>query len=137
MSTFNGACHCKEISYTVKLEQPSHILCHCDACKEINGGEFTLNQVVPEGDFQLIKGTLGKYTYAGDSGNPVHCYFCPNCTTHIYHHQTVKGPFYIVRTATLEGAKEWPVAAEVYTKNLAKWQPIVVDDKSKAFELAP
>lgn len=116
---------------------------HCDACKEINGGEFTLNQVVPEENFKLEKGNLTKYTYKGDSGmfsventylviaqwlktklgKPVHCFFCPTCSTHVYHHQTLLGPKYIVRTAALEGAKEWPVHAEIYCKDTAKWLP--------------
>ena len=53
------------------------------------------------------------------------CYFCPSCSTHIYHHQTVLGPKYIIRTATLEGSKDWSVAAEIYGKDMASWQPKV------------
>jgi hypothetical protein len=41
---------------------------HCDACKIINGSDFTLNQVVPQENFELTKGSLSKYTYSGDSG---------------------------------------------------------------------
>jgi hypothetical protein len=63
-------------------------------------------------------------------GNPVHCFFCPNCSTHIYHHQTVAGPKYVIRTASLEGAKDWPVSLEIYGKDTAKWQPrIAAEDK--------
>jgi len=76
------------------------------------------------------------YTYIGDSGNPVHCYYCPNCTTHIYHHQTNMGPKYVVHTVLLDGSKDWAVSAEVYAKDKAKWQPIIAD-KDSVFEAMP
>ncbi|ODH38563.1 hypothetical protein ACO22_02263 [Paracoccidioides brasiliensis] len=73
---------------------------------------------------------------ASYTGNPVHCFFCPNCTTHIYHHQTVAGPKYVIRTASLEGAKEWQVAAEIYAMNNIKWQPTIAE-ADHVFQLTP
>ncbi|EGD97222.1 hypothetical protein TESG_04635 [Trichophyton tonsurans CBS 112818] len=126
MSAIQGKCHCGAVEYTAKLGDKSHILCHCDACKHINGSDFTLNQVIPKADLEIKKGDLTKYTYKGDSGNPVHCFFCPTCSTHIYHHQTVLGDDkYILRTASLEGNREWPASVEIYCKDRAKWQPDV------------
>lgn len=136
MTTLKGKCHCGACEFTVKVEDKSHILCHCGACKLINGGEFTLNQVIPKEDFELTKGKLTDYVYHGDSGNPVHCFFCPTCSTHIYHHQTVLGPKYIIRTATVEGSNEWPVSAEIYGKDILKWLPKIADEKS-IFPAAP
>ncbi|EEP76824.1 predicted protein [Uncinocarpus reesii 1704] len=129
MTSVPGKCHCGQIEWTVKLadQEKSHILCHCDACKIVNGGEFTLNQVIPEENFKLEKGEPSKYTYKGDSGNPVHCFFCPTCSTHIYHHQTALGPKYIIRTAALAGSKEWPVGAEIYCKDNLKWFPKIAE----------
>ncbi|EEH48270.2 uncharacterized protein PADG_04354 [Paracoccidioides brasiliensis Pb18] len=150
MTTVKGRCHCGQTD-------------HCDACKVINGSDYTLNQIVPKENFELTKGNLGSYTYDGDSGisppiptqpcinkpsdcnllinasytgNPVHCFFCPNCTTHIYHHQTVAGPKYVIRTASLEGAKEWQVAAEIYAMNNIKWQPTIAE-ADHVFQLTP
>ncbi|EEH18798.2 hypothetical protein PABG_01117 [Paracoccidioides brasiliensis Pb03] len=136
MTTVKGRCHCGQTEFAVKMESLSHILCHCDACKVINGSDYTLNQIVPKENFELTKGNLGSYTYDGDSGNPVHCFFCPNCTTHIYHHQTVAGPKYVIRTASLEGAKEWQVAAEIYAMNNIKWQPTIAE-ADHVFQLTP
>ena len=44
------------------------LLSHCDACKLLGGGEFTLNQMANEGDLQITKGSTKTYTYTGDSG---------------------------------------------------------------------
>ncbi|KAK2836876.1 hypothetical protein FQN49_006636 [Arthroderma sp. PD_2] len=134
MSAIHGKCHCGAVEYAAKMEDKSHILCHCDACKLINGSDFTLNQIVPEADLEIKKGKLTKYTYTGDSGNPVHCFFCPTCSTHIYHHQTAMGDKYVIRTASLEGNKEWPASVEIYCKDKAKWQP---DVAGKVFQAGP
>ena len=66
-------------------------------------------------------------------GKPVHCYYCPNCTTHVYHHQTVAGPKVVVRTILLDGAKSWKPAAEIYGKAKLAWEPEV----AQTFELLP
>jgi hypothetical protein len=52
------------------------ILCHCDTCKVLSGSAFTLNAIVPRENFKLTKGNLKAYTYSGDSGKSVNCYYC-------------------------------------------------------------
>ncbi|KAK0509099.1 hypothetical protein JMJ35_008470 [Cladonia borealis] len=133
MTEYQGRCHCGETEWTVKLGDEAHILCHCDACKILSGGENTLNQVAPQSDFKITKGKTNVYTYKGDSGNDVHCYYCPNCTAHAYHHQTVLGDKVIVRTSLLQGAKKFPVAAEIFGKDRLSWQP----ELAKTFQGPP
>ncbi|WEW59017.1 hypothetical protein PRK78_004485 [Emydomyces testavorans] len=87
-----------------------------------------MNQVIPQENFELEKGYLTRYTYKGDSGNPVHCYYCSTCSTHVYHHQTILGQKYVIRTAGLEGAKEWPANVEIYCKDKSKWLPKVAEN---------
>ncbi|KAG6999474.1 hypothetical protein G7Y79_00035g071460 [Physcia stellaris] len=127
MPSFTGRCHCGQTEWTVELPQESqaHILCHCDACKLLSGGENTLNQIAGKDDLKITKGTVKTYTYTGDSGNPVHCYYCPNCTTHAYHHQTALGDKIVVRTGLLQGGKSFKVAAEIFGKDRLDWQPEV------------
>jgi hypothetical protein len=43
---YDGSCHCGQIEWNVKLENPQHILCHCDTCKKLGGGAFSCNQIV-------------------------------------------------------------------------------------------
>lgn len=84
-----------------------------------------MNQIVPKSALKFTKGgdDLKKYTYTGDSGKPVHCYYCPNCTTHPYHHQTALGDDKIVaRTGLLEQGKEFDPAAEIYGKDRLAWE---------------
>lgn len=124
MSKFNGRCHCGQTEWSVTLprESQAHILCHCDACKILGGGENTMNTLANKNDLKITKGFTKTYTYTGDSGNPVHCYYCPNCTAHAYHHQTVLGNKIVVRTALLQGTKKFDVGAEIFGKDRLGWQ---------------
>jgi len=46
------------------------ILSHCNTCKKLSGGAYTLNQIVPSSDLKITKGEndLKIYEYAGASG---------------------------------------------------------------------
>jgi len=125
MVKYEGQCHCGAVAWTAEIPEERHVLCHCDACKIMGGGEFTLNQIIPASNFQLTKGDLKVYTYKGDSGNTVDCFMCANCGSSPYHHQHVLGADTIViRTGLLKGTKSWPKpAAEIYDKDRAAWLP--------------
>ncbi|KAI9656121.1 MAG: hypothetical protein M1831_004692 [Alyxoria varia] len=128
MTTFNGKCHCGQTEWTVKLgdDTQSHILCHCDTCKFLSGSAYTLNQIIPRSDFSLTKGKLNTYAYKGDSGKSVNCYYCPNCTSHAYHHQEIMGPDTIVaRTVLLDKGKSFQPGAEIYGKAKMSWEPTI------------
>ncbi|KAI9784904.1 MAG: hypothetical protein M1835_003467 [Candelina submexicana] len=156
MATYNGRCNCGQTEWTVKLEkeQQNNILCHCNTCKQLSGSAFTLNQVVPKDAIKVTKGSPKTYTYYGDSGNstpisnthisircltidslgkPVHCYYCPNCTTHVYHHQTVMGDKLITRTILLDGGDKLNPGVEIYGKARLPWQKEV----AQTFETLP
>ncbi|KAH7121111.1 Mss4-like protein [Dendryphion nanum] len=128
MTSFDGHCLCGQTEFKAKLEkdQQGHILCHCDTCKYLSGSVFTLNQIVPRSALTITKGkdSLGKYTYYGESGKAVDCFFCKNCTSHIYHHQHVMGPDTIIlRTGLLpKGQKEFQPAAEIFGKAKLHWE---------------
>ncbi|KAF2720918.1 hypothetical protein K431DRAFT_285387 [Polychaeton citri CBS 116435] len=138
MSSYDGVCHCGHHKWEVTLtpDQSKHILCHCDTCKILSGGASTMNQIIPKSALKITEGgELGCYTYKGDSGNDVNCYYCPKCTTHVYHHQTVMGPDTIIlRTAVLpEARKTFDVGAEIYGKAKMKWEKEIAE----TFETLP
>ncbi|CCX04905.1 Similar to conserved hypothetical protein [Ajellomyces dermatitidis SLH14081]; acc. no. XP_002624832 [Pyronema omphalodes CBS 100304] len=67
---------------------------------------------------------MGEYTYSGGSGNPVHCYYCKNCTVHAFHHEEVLGDRYTMHTLLLERGEENPeIGMEVFLGEKAKFQP--------------
>jgi hypothetical protein len=63
----------------------------------------------------------------------VNCYYCPNCTTHVYHHQTVMGDKIVVRTILLDNGKSIQPGAEIYGKARLPWEKEV----AQTFETLP
>jgi len=122
MSTDHGKCHCGQTEWDVKLEDRAHVLCHCNTCKQLGGGTYSLNQIVPKDNLKITKGKVNTYTYYGDSGKAVHCYYCPNCTSHVYHHQLVMGDKIVVRTVLLDAGKDFKPAAEIFGKDRFGWE---------------
>ncbi|EMD69404.1 hypothetical protein COCSADRAFT_195220 [Bipolaris sorokiniana ND90Pr] len=113
MTDFKGSCHCKQTERTATL-QPDH---HCNTCKELSGGTYTLNQVILAKALKITKGDdLGKYTYQGASGQSVHCFYCKNCTTYVYHQQEV-----------LQGIKDFKPLVEIFGKDLLPWEKEVAN----------
>jgi len=69
------------------------------------------------------------------TGSSVNCYYCPNCTTHVYHHQEVMGPDTIIaRTVLLgEAGQKFQPGAEIYGKAKMPWEKEV----ATTFETLP
>ncbi|SMY18637.1 unnamed protein product [Zymoseptoria tritici ST99CH_1A5] len=69
------------------------------------------------------------YVYHGDSGNTVNCYYCPHCTTHMYHHQEVMGPdTIVVWTGWIkEGREKFEVGAEIFGKAKMDLEPKIAE----------
>jgi hypothetical protein len=52
----------------------------------------------------------------------VHCYYCGNCTSHPYHHQTALGEDKIIlRTSLLTDAKGFKPVGEIFEKDRLAW----------------
>ncbi|KAH0610483.1 uncharacterized protein H6S33_012010 [Morchella sextelata] len=121
-------CLCGELQWTAhfsKGNMPGQVLCHCMPCKMFGGGEYTVNMMVPKADVKMTKGTPKVYTYTGESGNPVDCFYCPNCTTHAYHHEKVLGDRYTMHSLLFEDdlLKQRPIEMELFGKHRMPYQP--------------
>jgi len=122
-NVYKGHCHCGQVSWTARLETAEHVLCHCDTCKRLGGGPYSCNQIISQSDLQIVSGTsqVKCYTYKGASGKDVRCYYCGNCTSHIYHHQDAMPEKVIVRTLLLEGGNDMAAGGEIFKEGKLKW----------------
>jgi hypothetical protein len=121
---WKGKCHCGDVEWEVRVdegEQLKHIVCHCDTCKKLGGGPYSCNYIVPREGLSILRGKTGEYAYKGASGNDVHCYFCPKCTSHIYHHQDAMPEKVIVRTLLLEGGNDLEAGGEIFAEGALSW----------------
>lgn len=54
-------------------------------------------------------------------GKNVDCYYCGNCTSHIYHHQAVMPDKIIVRTLLLDRGPTMPATGEIFAEGRLGW----------------
>ena len=72
--------------------------------------------------FQLVSGTLKRFTVRCDSGRTKECAFCPDCGTRIYHR--VLEAVLSIKPGTLDDTS-WLAPQEHYwTKRKQRWVPI-------------
>lgn len=116
-----GSCHCGELTWTAKLEKAEHVLCHCSTCQKLGGGPYSCNQIIDKSELVITKGTPKVYTYQGASGKDVRCFYCGNCTSHVYHHQDAMPEKVIVRTLLLDGGSGMPATGEIFAEGRLGW----------------
>lgn len=63
-----GACHCENVRWEVRLDVYRHVICHCRTCQLLGGGPFSCNAVVGKDALKIREGKLSVYTYTGASG---------------------------------------------------------------------
>ncbi|TKA71267.1 hypothetical protein B0A55_07340 [Friedmanniomyces simplex] len=114
---YRGSCHCGALEWMARLESPEHVLCHCRTCQLLGGAPYSCNQIIPREDLVMTRGEPACYIYIGASGKKVRCYFCPTCTSHVYHHQDAMPGKVIVRTLLLKGGKTCPRPARSSRKD--------------------
>ena len=78
MANITGGCLCGRVRYTVTGEPAFSGLCHCRNCQRYTGSAFEALIAFPAASIS-VQGELKTYDDTGDSGQPVHRRFCPNC----------------------------------------------------------
>ena len=118
-NSYPDCCQCEAITFNLRTpigNPPTHILCHCIVCKKISGAPYTCNYIVPMKDLTISRGSehLKVYEYQGASGKSVSCYYCNNCTNHIYPVQQRDPSKAIVRTLLLDSGKVMGVSGGIF-----------------------
>jgi hypothetical protein len=123
---YPGSCQCEAVAFHIRLPTgipPTHIICHCSVCKKISGAPYTCNYIIPIADFTVSRGSerLKVYEYQGASGRNVSCYYCENCTSHIYHVQQRDPNSAIIRTLLLESGNAMGASGEIFSEGALGW----------------
>ena len=124
--SYPGSCQCRTVSFSVRTpagKPPTHILCHCSVCKKISGAPYTCNYIISIEDLTITMGNerLKLYEYQGASGKNVSCYYCDNCTSHIYHVQQRDPSKAIVRTLLLDCGNVMGASGEIFGEGALGW----------------
>ncbi len=89
MKTYQGKCHCGDVSFSFRSEEITDGLrCNCSVCKR--KGALMSSFVIPAGDanINILHDALSVYRF--DTGIAKH-YFCKSCGIYPFH-ETLRAP---------------------------------------------
>jgi hypothetical protein len=78
MAHIEGGCLCGKVRYSADAEPVFVGVCHCADCQRSTGSAFATVVAVPATALR-VTGTLRTFTEPGDTGEPMHRRFCPEC----------------------------------------------------------
>ncbi|MCY1640528.1 GFA family protein [Methylorubrum sp. SL192] len=122
MSALNGGCMCGSISYSLNKEPRSLVICHCENCRKIGGGLFSLNAIISEKDFSS-QGEISVFTDIGESGSPVYRHFCGKCGSPIYAKIASAPGKIVLKVGSLDSIDGLVPKVEIYTERSPEWLP--------------
>lgn len=134
VAPFQGGCACGAVRYEVSTEPMAVMDCHCRACQHATGGGHATSVVVPRASFKLLKGSPKKYSYQGDSGNKVQCFFCDHCGSPLFNEPEM-APFNAVKAGSLDDPSWLKKNGALYTGAAQPWAHI--DPNLMQFEKTP
>jgi hypothetical protein len=115
-----GGCLCGRVRYTVTGEPVFSGLCHCRSCQRYTGSAFETVIAFPT-DAVRVTGELKTFHDTGDSGQPVHRNFCPNCGSGIIAQCEVLPGLTIVLAGGLDDSSAFKPTMDVYWSRVQPW----------------
>ncbi|KAL1876175.1 hypothetical protein VTK73DRAFT_9613 [Phialemonium thermophilum] len=84
------SCQCGYIRFRTPTPKPLGMAhCHCTECRKQSGSAFGTSAYFPANLFLPldpdVADRLATCTRPADSGNILHCYFCPRCGVRLFH----------------------------------------------------
>ena len=121
--TITGGCQCGAVRYSIEAEPLVARTCWCRFCQFIGSGSATVNVTFPT-EAVSIEGALGDLVNTADSGNVMHCRFCPVCGTHVYIQSEMRPHFFTVRAGTLDDPEIGKPSITIWTSMAPRWAAI-------------
>jgi hypothetical protein len=81
---WHGGCQCGAVRYKISAMPLTLYACHCTQCQKQSASAHGLSMWVEKSAF-AITGPLKTWSRKADSGNTLHCHFCGNCGSRLWH----------------------------------------------------
>ena len=116
-----SSCNCGDIKYSFEFDPMLHFLCHCGTCQKVFGTSLCA-LTMPEHEIE-VEGNMSRHTVTGGSGQDMHYFFCPKCSSIIYNKPEVMGGMaYVLAGAFVDQINFKPVM-ELWIGTRPLWMP--------------
>ena len=120
MPDIAGSCRCGKVRYQAAAEPIFTGICHCKSCQKASGAPFAAVVAVPEPSLTLT-GTTKQFDATGDSGQPVHRRFCPECGSSIAISADIMPGVVMLSAGTLDRTDWLKPTMQIYCDSAQPW----------------
>jgi len=113
--TWTGGCQCGAVRYEFAGEPLALYACHCIECRRQSASAFGMSFVVPRAGFRLTKGKTTVWKRRADSGRHVHCFFCPDCGSRLWHEREGVSEAVAIKAGSLDEPVDMARAIHIWT----------------------
>lgn len=121
--TLTGGCRCGLIRYEAKTSGLKSAVCACADCQRSSGSFLSVAVGIKEANFKLTAGDehLKRYTDTGESGQPVHRFFCAECGSPLWAKALSYAGVLSLRAVSLDEPFKARASFVIFKENLPAW----------------
>jgi hypothetical protein len=123
MPDIKGSCRCGSVSYVTTADPVFVGVCHCTKCQKSTGSAYGTVIAFPTPSL-TVTGTTKQFDDVGDSGQPTHRTFCPNCGSTITQFADVMQGLTMVAYGTLDDPSIAKPTMQIYCDSALPWSKI-------------
>jgi len=110
-----GGCQCGAVRYAITGPPTNLYICHCRECRKQSASAFGISLFVRREDFRLTQGKTKRWSRPADSGRMLHCAFCPDCGSRLWHEAAGEHDTISVKGGSLDQTLDLGEAIHVWT----------------------
>jgi len=129
MAKFTGGCLCGKIKYSAEADPIFMGVCHCTDCQRTTGSAFEPVIAIPEPSL-TVQGSSKTFTSKGDSGQPIHRIFCPDCSSNLMSRADIMQGVVMLTTGTLDDNSMFKPSMQIYCDSAQHWVHLGGDIKA-------
>lgn len=137
--SLTGGCQCGRVRYEVSGPPgtiPGTIyVCHCRECRRQSASAFGISVTVRSADLHLTQGAPKVWSRPADSGRTVHCHFCPDCGSRLWHGDLAREAEVSVKGGSLDQPVDLGQAVHIWVSR--KLPGVAIPAGAATFEEEP
>jgi hypothetical protein len=136
---WRGGCQCGALRYEITGKPLTLYACHCTECQHQSASAYGLSLWVREATVHLA-GKPAQWTRDTDSGHLMHCFFCPDCGSRLYHKGSEepadpRQAILSIKAGSLDHARLLTPVGHIWTRSKAAGT--LIPEGKPAFEAEP
>lgn len=130
-----GGCQCGAVRYELTAPPLQVYVCHCRECRKQSASAFGISVIMRSEDVKLVSGNPRRWSRPTDSGATLHCFFCPDCGSRVFHGDRLVEDSISVKGGSIDDPPDISQAHHIWT--CRKLPGIVIPEQAQQFDQEP